>query len=259
MKKLDSRVAIVSGAARGIGRACAEALLREGARVAITDIATSEGEATAAALAASGGEALFFRCDVSERTDVEEMVASARKRWGRIDILVNNAAVVHKAPFVDLDEEDFERVLRTNLKGPFLLGQAVARHMIADGVRGAIVNMSSVNAVVAIPDQVPYAVSKGGLNQLTKVMAVALAPHGIRVNGIGPGSIRTDMLATVMTDEAARRAILARTPLGRAGEPDEVARVAVFLASDDAAYLSGQTLYPDGGRLALNYTMPVED
>ncbi len=259
MAKLEERVAIVTGAAQGIGRACARALAREGARVIVADILADEGEAAAQEIAARGGEASFVRCDVGERAEVEALAARAEERWGRIDILVNNAAVLHKAAFVDLEEEEFDSVLRVNLKGPFLLGQAVARRMIAAGTKGAIVNMSSVNAVVGIPDQVPYAVSKGGLNQLTKVMALALAPHGIRVNGIGPGSIATEMLAAVMTDEAARRAILSRTPLGRPGEPDEVARVAVFLASDDAAYLTGQTMYPDGGRLALNYTVPVAD
>jgi len=134
----------------------------------------------------------------------------------------------------------------------------VARAMVKQGIHGAIVNMSSANAVVAIANQVPYVVSKGGINQLTKVMAVALAPHGIRVNAIGPGTILTELAkAAVLTDDAARRKILSRTPLGRCGEPEEVAAVAAFLASDDASYLTGQTIYPDGGRLALNYTVPV--
>jgi NAD(P)-dependent dehydrogenase (short-subunit alcohol dehydrogenase family) len=128
--------------------------------------------------------------------------------------------------------------------------------MVKQG-KGAIVNMSSTNAVVAIPNQVPYATSKGGVNQLTKVMALALADKGVRVNAIGPGSILTDLLKTVMSDEAARQKILSRTPMGRCGEPAEIAKVALFLASDEASYLTGQTIYPDGGRLALNYTVPV--
>jgi NAD(P)-dependent dehydrogenase (short-subunit alcohol dehydrogenase family) len=175
---------------------------------------------------------------------------------GRIDILVNNAGITHAADFLDLAEEDFDRVLRVNLKSMFLCGQAVAKSMVADGVRGAIVNMSSVNAVLAIANQVPYVVSKGGVNQLTKVMALALAPHGIRVNAIGPGTIATEMARqAVLADEASRRRILSRTPLRRLGEPGEVAAVAAFLASDDASYLTGQTIYPDGGRLGLNYTV----
>jgi glucose 1-dehydrogenase len=259
MKKLEDRVAIVTGAARGIGRACAEALAREGARVVLADVSEDEGEAAARDLAKGGADARFLRCDVGSRADVEALARAAEEAWGRIDVLINNAAIVHKAPFLELGEEDFERVLRVNLKGPFLVAQRVARQMVAAGTGGSIVNLSSVNAVMAIPDQVPYAVSKGGLNQLTKVMALALAPHAIRVNGIGPGSIATEMLERVMTDDEVRRTILSRTPLGRLGEPDEVARIAVFLASDDAAYLTGQTLYPDGGRLALNYTVPVAE
>jgi NAD(P)-dependent dehydrogenase (short-subunit alcohol dehydrogenase family) len=140
----------------------------------------------------------------------------------------------------------------------FLVGQAAARAMARQG-KGAIVNMSSTNAVVAIANQVPYATSKGAVNQLTKVMALALADKGIRVNAIGPGSILTDLLKVVMSDEVARRRILSRTPMGRCGEPAEVAKVAMFLASDEASYITGQTIYPDGGRLALNYTVPIAE
>jgi NAD(P)-dependent dehydrogenase (short-subunit alcohol dehydrogenase family) len=192
------------------------------------------------------------------KPDVEAIVGRALAKHGRIDILVNNAGITHACDFLDLEEEDFDRVLAVNLKSMFLCGQAVARAMVKAGVRGSIVNMSSANAVLAIPNQVPYVVSKGGINQLTKVMAVALAPHGIRVNAIGPGTILTELAKqAVLTDDAARKKILSRTPLGRCGEPEEVAAVAAFLASDDASYLTGQTIYPDGGRLALNYTVPV--
>jgi len=141
-----------------------------------------------------------------------------------------------------------------------LAGQAAARQMVKQGGGGAIINMSSVNAVVAIPNQVPYVVSKGAINQLTKVMALSLAAHGIRVNGIGPGTILTELAKTaVLGNRESERKILSRTPMGRMGEPDEIAQVAVFLASDAASYMTGQTLYPDGGRLALNYTVPVPD
>ena len=151
-----------------------------------------------------------------------------------------------------------------NLKGAFLVGQAAARRMVAQVTAGkpagSIVNMSSINAAVAIANQTPYCVSKGGIDQLTKVMALALAPHGIRVNAIGPGSIMTDILKAVATDQAAQAPdTLARTPLGRIGEPDEIASIAVFLASPDASYVTGETIYADGGRLALNYTVPVKD
>jgi NAD(P)-dependent dehydrogenase (short-subunit alcohol dehydrogenase family) len=131
--------------------------------------------------------------------------------------------------------------------------------MVAKGVKGSIINMSSTNAVVAIPNQLAYVTSKGGVSQLTKAMAIGLAEHGIRVNAIGPGSIMTDILRSVAVDKTAMRKLLSRTPLRRIGEPDEVGKVAVFLASEYASYITGQTIYPDGGRLALNITVPVED
>jgi NAD(P)-dependent dehydrogenase (short-subunit alcohol dehydrogenase family) len=203
-----------------------------------------------------GGRALVQLADVTKEGEVKTLVNNIVDRFGRLDILINNAGIIRTAEFLEISEADFDAVLRVNLKGIFLVGQAAARAMVAQG-KGAIVNMSSTNAVVAIPNQVPYAASKGAVNQLTKVMALALADKGVRVNAIGPGSILTDLLQVVMQDEAARRKILARTPMGRCGEPAEVAKVALFLASDDASYLTGQCIYPDGGRLALNYTVPV--
>jgi NAD(P)-dependent dehydrogenase (short-subunit alcohol dehydrogenase family) len=259
--KLKDRVAIVTGGAQGIGAACAKALAEEGAKVVVADLNELGATAIAKEIAAAGGMALATRADIAVKAEVDTMVRFAVDHFGRLDILIANAGIVHAADFTELAEEDFDRVLRVNLKGPFLCGQAAARQMLAqaprpDGSRGVIVNMSSVNAVLAIPNQVPYVVSKGGLNQLTKVMAVGLAPKGIRVMGIGPGSIATEMLKTaVLTNEAAKQRIMARTPLGRLGEPAEVAKIAVFLASDDASYLTGSTVYPDGGRLGLNYTM----
>jgi len=177
-----------------------------------------------------------------------------------VDVVSVTAVVFDKKGnfITDLAEEDFDRVLRVNLKGVFLTGQAAARQMVAQGTPGTIINMSSVNAVMAIPAITSYVVAKGGVNQLTKVMALALADNGIRVNAIGPGSIMTDVFKQVVNDEAAVGGILSRTPLGRVGEPEEVAKVAVFLASEDSSYITGQTIYPDGGRLALNYTVPVK-
>jgi NAD(P)-dependent dehydrogenase (short-subunit alcohol dehydrogenase family) len=259
--KLANRVAIITGAAQGIGAACARLFAEHGAKLVLGDLNEVAGVSLMKEIAARGGTASFRRADVGSSADCAALVDHAVTHFGGLDILVNNAGIVHAADFLDLTEEDFDRVLRVNLKGAFLCAQASARRMIlqplrADGQRGVIVNMSSVNAVLAIANQVPYTVSKGGLNQLTKVMALALAPHGIRAVGIGPGSIATELLRTaVLTNDAARQRILSRTPLGRLGEPDEVARAALFLASDDASYLTGTTLYPDGGRLALNYVM----
>ena len=254
--RFEGKAVLITGGAQGIGRACAARFADEGAQVAIVDRNRAIGEAAAADIGAA-----FIEADVAIKADVDAAVAAFVARAGRIDVLVNNAGITHAADFLDLAEADFDRVLATNLKSFFLAGQAVARHMVAtptvDGAaRGAIVNMSSVNAVLAIPNQVPYVVSKGGVGQLTKVMALSLARHGIRVNAIGPGTIATDLARqAVLADADARDRVMSRTPLGRLGEPDEIAAVAAFLASDDASYLTGQTIYPDGGRLALNYTV----
>lgn len=259
--KLDGKTAIVTGGAKGIGYAIAERFLDEGARVVIADIDQEQGNLAERDLARLG-DARFVRADVGKRLDVHNLVASTIDAFGDVDVLVNNAGINHKADFLDVTEDDFDRVLRVNLKGAFLAGQAAARFMVdkvqSGGTPGAIINMSSVNSVVAIADQVPYAVSKGGLAQLTSVMALGLAPYGIRVNAIGPGSISTGMLAGAEADPAAKARILSRTPLGRIGEPAEIAAIAAFLASDDASYITGQTIFADGGRLALNYTVPVK-
>lgn len=256
--RLPGKVALVTGAGQGIGLACARALAREGASVVLVEREETAGEAAAQSLTGEKLRATFVRCDVSRKAEVDAAVAAAVNAYGRLDILVANAGIVHAAEFLDLEEADFDRVLAVNLKGVFLAGQAAARQMVKQGSGGAIVNMSSVNAVLAIPNQVPYVVSKGGINQLTKVMALALAPHRIRVNAIGPGTILTELAkSAVLGNREAERKILSRTPMGRMGEPEEVASVAVFLASDEASYLTGQTIYPDGGRLALNYTVAV--
>ncbi len=251
--RLKDKVAIVTGAAGGIGQAVAERFAREGARVVIADIDDARGAATARAIGA-----LYVHADTGSKKDAEALVAAAVGAHGRLDILVNNAGIVHACDFLEVSEEDFDRVLRVNLKGYFLCGQAAARQMVKQGGGGAIINMSSVNAVLAIPNIVSYVVSKGGVNQLTRAMALALVDHGIRVNAIGPGSIATELLKKVMVDEAARAKIMSRTPMGRAGEPAEVAAVALFLASEDSSYITGQTIYPDGGRMGLNYTVPVK-
>jgi len=254
--KLHQKIAIVTGASQGIGLACAERLVREGARVMLVDI-RPEVELAAASL---GDAARAYRADVGIKVEVDAMIAATLAAFGRIDILINNAGVTHAAEFLDLHEDDFDRVLRINLKSMFLCSQAAARDMVARGEGGCIINMSSVNAELTIPNQVPYVISKGGVNQLTRVAAIALAQYDIRVNAIGPGTILTELAKkAVLGSPEARHTILSRTPLGRCGEPEEVASIAAFLASDDASYMTGQTLYADGGRMALNYTVPVRD
>ena len=246
------RVVIITGAAQGIGAACARRFHREEAQVVLLDIDDAHGEALAVEL---GGT--YLHCDVGEKHQVESAIAKTLAKHGRIDILVNNAGIFKAADFLEVTEADFDAVLRINLKGSFLMGQAVAREMAKAG-RGSIVNMSSVNAVLAIPNIASYNVSKGGINQLTRVMALALAPHNIRVNAVAPGTIATELAArAVLTSEEAKARILSRTPLKRLGEPSEVADVVAWLASDAASYVTGEIVVVDGGRMTLNYTVAV--
>ena len=260
MITLEGKTAIVSGAAKGIGAACALAFARHGADVVLGDVLEERCADTARRIAEeTGRETLAVRADVSEESDCATLLDACTERFGGCDILLNNAGIIAAGSILDAEVEDFDRVLGVNLRGTFLLSRLVARQMVERGVKGAIIHMSSTNAVVTIPNQLAYAASKGGIMQLTKAMAVALAPHDIRVNAIGPGTIVTDILDSVIADEEARRTILSRTPLGRFGDPDEIGTVAVFLASDYASYLTGETIYPDGGRLALNYTVPLRE
>jgi NAD(P)-dependent dehydrogenase (short-subunit alcohol dehydrogenase family) len=257
--KLAGRRALVTGAAQGIGLACAQEMAREGADVALVDRDEAGVLAAAEAIAAeTGRKAIGIACDVADADAARAAVARAGEALGVIDVLVNNAGILRPGDILTTTLEDFDAVMAVNVRAVFVIGQAVAQALVAARQPGVIINMSSVNAVLAIPGQVPYVTSKGAINQLTKTMALGLADHGIRVNAIGPGTIATEILKGVFKDEAAKRGVLARTPLKRIGEPREIGRVAVFLASDDASYMTGQTIYPDGGRLALNYTVAVD-
>ena len=257
--KLAGKVAIVTGAARGIGRACAERFLVEGARVVLADIDAGRLQATAAAIG-TPETVLPVVTDVSRKSDNEAMVNAAVSRFGSGDILVNNAGIAMIQDFLAISEADYDRVLGINLKGAFLGTQAAARQMIAQGRGGVIINMSSINSGLANPRVATYAISKGGMNQITGTAAVAFAPHGIRVVGVGPGTIMTEMVEGSFIDSpATERMILSRTPMGRCGTAEEVAAVVAFLASDDASYITGETIYPDGGRRVLNYVMPAKE
>lgn len=259
---LQGRVCIVTGGAQGIGEACARRFAREGAKVVIADIDDAKGGALAQEL-----QGLYVHCDVGDKSQVDTLVAQAVLTHGRIDVLVNNAGIFKAADFLDISEADFDAVLRINLKGSFLVGQAVARAMARNeprpgpgnsAVRGAVVNMSSVNAVLTIPNIASYNVSKGGINQLTRVMALALVDQGIRVNAVAPGTIATELAAkAVLTSEDARKKVMSRTPMKRMGEASEVADLVAYLASDAASYITGEIVVIDGGRMTLNYTVPV--
>jgi len=266
----SDRVAIVTGGAKGIGAACARRFVEEGLKVVIADIEEDAGEALAKDLDGGKGRALFVDCDVSDKLAVANLLAETRSAFDRVDVLVNNAAIVSPGNILDLELADFDKVMGVNLRGAFLVARAVARQ-IADQIeeegtrtdecrrRYSIINMSSINAEVSIANQLAYSASKGALNQMTKSMALALASRGVRVNAIGPGSINTDILKAVAEDKKALNRIMSRTPLGRLGDPDEIAGVAWFLASKDASYMTGECLYVDGGRLALNYTVTPKE
>jgi NAD(P)-dependent dehydrogenase (short-subunit alcohol dehydrogenase family) len=247
---LRDRVCIVTGGSQGIGEACARRFAREGAKVVLADIDDARGQALATEL-----QGLYLHCDVGDKQQVDAVVAQALRAHGRIDVLVNNAGIFKAADFLDVTEADFDAVLRVNLKGAFLMGQAVAREMVRGG-GGSIVNMSSVNGFLTIPNIASYNVSKGGINQLTRVMALALAQQGVRVNAVAPGTIATELAAkAVLTSEEAKNRIMSRTPMKRLGEPAEIADAVAYLASDAASYVTGEILIVDGGRMTLNYTV----
>ena len=247
----DRPIALVTGGAQGIGYACAEALAGDGHRPLLADI---KEDAVRAAAARLGNGAAGFTCDMGDADAITALFDRVERDYGPVSVLVNNAGMALPGDFLAYDLGDFQRVISVNLVGVFAATQRAARTMVERGIKGAVVNMSSINAQVAIPSIPAYCASKGGVMQITKAAALALAPYGIRVNAVGPGSIDTAMMAGVNANPEAMQTAMSRTPLKRLGTPREIGEVVAFLASDKASYITGETIYVDGGRLGLNYT-----
>ena len=245
--RLQDKVCIITGAAQGIGRAIAERFGHEGARVAIVDIREAEGLKAEDAVRAAGGEAVFIRTDVSDRSQVLAMVEQVLALWGKIDILVNDAGVCPFADFLDMPEVLWDQVLDVNLKGYFLVSQAVARTMVARGVKGRIIAVSSISAEFGGSQQAHYCASKAGINLLMKSMAISLGPHGITCNAVLPGTVETDINRHALSEPTARAYWSQRAPLGRIGQPEDIAGPVLFFATDDSAWCTGALLVVDGG------------
>jgi glucose 1-dehydrogenase/3-oxoacyl-[acyl-carrier protein] reductase len=252
MGRLQDKTVLVTGASRGIGRGIAETIAAEGGNVAVNYTSSADkAEEVAEAIRALGQKSIAVQADVSNREQVEAMVATVTEQLGPIDVLVNNAGIESIVPFLELDDEEWERVVATNLKGPWTVGQVVARDMVVRGTKGAIVNIGSIQAGMVFPGRTHYAPTKRGIEALTTNMAAELAPYGIRVNCLHPGLFDTDMTSWVMKNPDILPKVLENIPLGRAAEPREMGPAVVFMASDDASYVTGQSLYVDGGMLIL--------
>ncbi len=244
----DKPIALVTGGAQGIGFACAEALAQDGCQIILADIKDSVIEA------AKSLEGHGYVCDMGDPVAINALFDQIEAEHGAVSILVNNAGVAMPGDFLSYELETFQKVIDVNLQSVFVATQRAARAMVDKKIEGAIVNMSSINAQVAIPAIPAYCASKGGVMQLTKVASLALAKYNIRVNAVGPGSIDTEMMAGVNANPEAFKTAMSRTPLQRAGSAREVADVVAFLCSRKASYVTGETIYVDGGRLGLNYT-----
>jgi len=248
--ELRGKVAIVTGSATGIGQAIAVAYAKAGAAVVVDyvgDAATANE--TLAKIAATGGASIAIEADVSQPADVDRLVTGTVAKFGRLDVLVNDAGIEKKLAFLDYPLEEWQKIIAVNLTGPFLCSQAAAKQMIKQGQGGRIVNISSIHEDLPLVLNAPYSASKGGLRMLMRTIAVELAPHKIGVNNIGPGAIRTPIDASEEGNAADEAELMAEIPLRRWGRPDEVAQLAVYLASEAAAYITGSTFFIDGGML----------
>lgn len=256
--KLKGKIAIVTGATKGIGVAIAKEYTLEGAKVVLAGRTEELGQKVVDEIREKGGDAIMVVCDMSKTSDIDNLVAQTVKHYGGVDIVVNNAGVNHSTNFFDISEEDWDWVMSVDLKGSFFLGQAAARVMVEQGRSGSIINISSVMAVLALADQIPYCAAKGGVNQMTKAMALSLIDKGIRVNAVGPGPVMTELMERVVHNKEKHDQLMERLPIGYIASCEEIARVCVFLASEDSSYIIGQCIYPDGGRMIQSYPRTLE-
>jgi L-rhamnose 1-dehydrogenase len=245
--RLEGKVAVVTGAARGIGRAIALRFAEEGARVAIVDMREEEGRLTVQMIESLGGEATFVATDVSSAAQIQAMVEVVLALWGAIDILVNDAGICPFEEFLDMPEAMWDEVLDVNLKGYFLCSQAIARVMVERGIKGRIIAISSISAEFGGRTQAHYCASKAGINLLVKSMAISLGPFGITCNAVLPGTVETEINREALADPEVRTFWSRRAPLGRIGIPEDIAGPVLFFASDDAAWCTGAMLVVDGG------------
>ena len=248
--RLQNKVAIVTGAATGIGQAIAIRFAKEGASVVVDYVGTPDApKQTEEAIKSAGGKSIAVAADVSRPDQAQHLIDSAIGAFGRLDIVVNNAGIEKKIAFVDYPFEEVQKILAVNLVGPFLVSQAAARQMIRQGQGGRIVNISSIHEDLPMPTNAAYCASKGGLRMLTRTIAVELAKYNITVNNIGPGAVYTPIDADIQSQPEIEKLLLAEIPLNRWGKPEEIAGLAVYLASDEAAYVTGSTYFIDGGML----------
>lgn len=249
MFDLTGKVALVTGASRGIGRGVALLMAKAGADVVVNYAGNVEGaNQTVSEIEGLGRKAIAIKADVSNKSEVENLVSESVSKMGKIDILVNNAGVLSYQAFLDMPEEEWDKIIDTNLKGQFLVAQAVVKHMVASGVKGKIINIASIasgQVGVGYPQLSHYCASKGGVIAMSEAMAVELGPKGINVNVIAPGAIESDMTKGTNMDT-----LMPRLSIKRIGKPEDIGAMAVFLASDESSYCSGATFYVDGGWLA---------
>ena len=249
MGKLEDKTAIVTGASSGIGKGIAKDFAEEGANVVVSDVDVESGEKVVGEIEDSGGSAIFVKTDVSDEEDVDELVEKTLSEYSKIDILVNNAGVYIQKPITEMETDEWDKVIDVNLKGVFLMTRRVAQEMV-ENEEGKIINVSSIAGEVGYPNSSAYSATKGGTIAMTRALALELSPKGINVNAVAPGVIKTAMTDDLLSDEDVKGQMLANTPIGRLGEPEDIASAVTYLASKDADFVTGETLFVDGGWLA---------